>query len=155
MILVVLGTNDKPFDRLLQACEKLQLNEEIIVQAGETKFESSQMKVFDLIPFDEFDRLMDQARIVITHAGVGTILSALKKRKKVIACARLAKYGEHVNDHQIEIMEQFEKDGYLIAMRDFSTLPQLIEECERFEPRIYESSTDKVIAEIRNFIQQN
>ena len=72
------------------------------------------MEIFDLIPSDEFDDLVARAGLIITHGGAGSILTAIKKNKKVIAAARLKKYKEHTNDHQIQIVKEFAKDGYIL-----------------------------------------
>ena len=66
MIFVTLGTQDKSFDRLLKAIDKLDLDEEIIVQAGSTKYESSKMKIFDYVSGEDFEKYIDKADIVIT-----------------------------------------------------------------------------------------
>ena len=109
MIFVTLGTQDKSFERLLEAIDKAiikkQITEEVIVQAGYTKYESSNMKILNTIPKDEFLKLMDECTLLITHGGVGSIFDGLKKNKKVIACPRLSKYNEHTNDHQLEVLE--------------------------------------------------
>lgn len=156
MILVVLGTQDKPFTRLLEAME-VQINEgkikdQVIVQKGLTSFTSKRMTMFDLIAMDEFDALLNQADIVITHSGVGSILGALTKQKKVIACAREAKYGEHTNDHQLEILGQFAKMGYVLPCTDFSELAKMLENINDFTPNPYKSTTKCVVDEIKSFI---
>ena len=113
MIFVILGTQDKKFPRLLEAVQKaidekkISKKEKIIVQAGSTKFESSNMQIIDYMPGEQFEEYIEKADIIICHAGVGTILTALEKGKKVIAAARLKEYGEHVNDHQLQILENF------------------------------------------------
>ena len=89
MILVTLGTQDKAFPRLLEAIEKQlkkgTINDEVIVQAGCTAFESEQMKLFDLIPMEQFDELLARCDLLITHGGVGTIMAGLRLGKKIIA----------------------------------------------------------------------
>ena len=65
------------------------------------------MKIFDLIPMDEFDEMIKKCDLLITHGGVGSIITGLKNNKKVIAAARLSKYNEHVNDHQLQIIDNF------------------------------------------------
>lgn len=156
MILVILGTQDKPFTRLLESLESQisegKIQDEVVVQKGLTSFKSEHMKMFDLIPMDEFDQLLNEADLVITHAGVGSILGALMKRKRVIACAREAKYGEHTNDHQLEILAQFASMGYLLPCYDFSDLSNMIENIEDFSPNPYESTTKRVVDEIKSFI---
>lgn len=157
MILVVLGTQDKPFTRLLNALET-QVNagliqDELIVQSGLTHFESQKMKCFDLLPMEEFERLMEQADCIITHGGVGTILNAVKKGKKVLACPRLAKYQEHGNDHQLQLCNEFEKKGYVLVCEEFDELYQKIEEVKQFTPLPYASSTHEVVKVISDYIK--
>ena len=109
MILVTLGTQDKSFKRLLEKLEeeleKGKIKDEIIVQAGYTEFASNKMTIKKLIPMDEFDDLIEKCDILITHGGVGSIITGLRKNKKVIAVARLKKYKEHTNDHQLQIID--------------------------------------------------
>lgn len=159
MILVVLGTQDKPFTRLLEALDVQKkaglIQDEIIVQAGCTKLATDSMKLFDLLPIDEFDMMINDADVIITHAGVGSILSALKKGKKVIACARLAQYGEHTNDHQLQIQEEFARQGYLIRCEDFSKIYEIINEIDEFQPNPYISTTENVVNTIRDFIRKH
>ena len=69
------------------------------------------MKILDEVPQDEFAKLVDKADVIITHGGVGSIITAITKGKKVIAVPRLGKYNEHVNDHQVEIIESFNEKG--------------------------------------------
>lgn len=113
LIFVTLGTQDKTFTRLLKAIEdeiiKGNIDEEVIVQAGYTKYFSDKMKIFDLISQEDFVLYMNRADLIITHGGVGSIITALKMNKKIIAVPRLAKYGEHINDHQLQIVKCFEK----------------------------------------------
>ena len=113
MILVTLGTQNNSFHRLLEEVQKNidngKIKEEVVVQSGYTKFNSPNMKILDEVPQDEFAKLVDKADVIITHGGVGSIITAITKGKKVIAVPRLGKYNEHVNDHQVEIIESFLK----------------------------------------------
>lgn len=157
MILVTLGTQDKSFARLLKAVEKEikngNIKENVIVQAGYTKYKSKHMEIFDLVSPKELDKLMNDARIIITHGGVGSILGALKYDKPVIAAPRLMKYAEHTNDHQIQIVEEFSKEGYLLYLDDFKKLPTLIEECKTFKPKKYRSNNSKFVKLLDNYIE--
>ena len=120
MIFVTLGTQDKSFSRLLKAIdkeiEKGNIKDKVVVQAGFTKYKSKNMEIFDLIPADKFDQYIEKSDLVITHGGAGSILTALKKNKKVIAAARLSKYKEHTNDHQIQIVKEFSDEGYILMI---------------------------------------
>lgn len=146
MILVTLGTQDKSFTRLLEAIQK-QINlgnikERVVVQAGCTKFDSNDMEMFDLIPMDDFDKLIGECDLLITHGGVGSIIAGLNKGKKVIAAARLKKYKEHVNDHQLQIIDNFSKKGYILKLDDFEKLDELLKEVVNFKPNKYKSNAD-------------
>lgn len=156
MILVVLGTQDKTFERLLDAVaneiDKGFIKEKVIVQAGYTKYEHSGMEMFDLIPMKEFDRLISECDILITHGGVGSIVGGLKNNKKIIAAPRLSEYNEHTNDHQLQIIEEMEKKSYLIGLYDFNKLAEAIENVKKLKPKKYVSTTDKIINLVEEFI---
>ena len=159
MILVVLGTQDKQFPRLLEAVDSCIENgvitDKVVVQAGQTKYESKNMEILDLLPAPEFEKLMDEADIVITHGGAGTILSAIKKGKKVIAAARLAKYKEHHNDHQKQIIGEFADKGYILELKDFHKLDVMIKKAKSFKPKKFVSNTDHMISLIDNYIKED
>lgn len=157
MILVVLGTQDKKFTRLLKAVEreikKGNIKDRVVVQAGQTDYKSDVMEIFDLMSAPEFDKLMDEADIVITHGGAGTILTAIKKGKKIIAAARLAKYKEHHNDHQKQIIKEFADQGYLLELKDFNKLDELLKKIKTFKPKKFESNTPNMIKLLEEYIE--
>ena len=156
MILVTLGTQDKSFKRLLEAIDKQvelgNIKDKIVVQAGCTKYESKNMEIFDLIPMEKFDDLIKSCDLLITHGGVGSIITGLKNDKKVIAAARLEKYKEHTNDHQLQIIENFSNDGYILSLDNFDELDKILEKAMKFKPKKYVSNTDKMIKIIEDFI---
>ena len=159
MILVMLGTQNNSFHRLLEEIDKLindgLIKEDIVVQAGYTKYESTNMKIFDFISSDELDKLEQQADCIITHGGVGSIISSIEKDKKVIAVPRLKQYGEHVNDHQLDIVQSFDKLGYIIGITDISQLGDALQQIETFEPKKYIQNTGKIISIVQDFIDNN
>ena len=159
MILVTLGTQDKPFTRLLEAVQKQidngNIKDEVVVQAGYTKFKSKDMKIYDLIPYEKFDKLVEQCDILITHGGVASILNGIKNGKKVIAAARLKEYGEHTNDHQLQIISDFAKKGYLLELKDFDKLNDVIETAKKFKQKKYVSNTENFIRHIKDYIDNN
>lgn len=156
MILVTLGTQDKPFPRLLKALEELKkqnlIKDEVLVQAGYTQYNSDVLKIKDYYSQIELDKLRQQADLIITHAGVGSILDSLKFKKKVIGVARLKKYGEHANDHQYEILDVFYNDGYILRCDDFDQLANVIESANKFSPKLYPFDNSKVLLTILNAI---
>ncbi len=158
MILVTLGTQDKNFVRLLEKIDQLINNglikDKVIVQAGFTKYNSENMEIFDLIAQDEFNDLMDKADIIITHGGVGNIISALEKNKKVIAVPRLAKYGEHINDHQTQIIAKFNALGYIIGLQDVDELDDAVKQIKKFKPKKFVHDNSKMLNLVSKLIDK-
>ena len=135
----MLGTQNNSFHRLLEEIDRLieigKINDEVIVQAGYTKYKSQNMKIVDFVSNDEIEKLEQQADCIITHGGVGSIIGSIEKGKKVIAVPRLKQYGEHVNDHQLDIVESFDKLGYIIGITDVSQLEEALQRVKVFEPK--------------------
>lgn len=158
MILVLLGTQDKSFKRLLEyvdnAIENKVIKEKVIAQVGHTKYESKNIEMFDLIPRNEMDKLIEEAHLIITHGGVGFISDAIKHNKKIIAVPRLKKYNEHTNDHQLQIIEEFSKLGYLLPLYEKDTLENVLKKSITFIPKKYKKN-HRIIDIIEEFIENN
>lgn len=159
MVLVLLGTQNNSFHRLLEEVQKNidngNIKEEVVVQKGYTKFESKDMKIYSQIPIEELKKLVDESDLVITHGGVGSILTALEKNKKVIAVPRLKQYSEHVNDHQLDIVKSFNDAGYIIGLNSVEELGQALERVKEFVPEKYVKNTGNVLKIIEDFIDNN
>lgn len=160
MIFVTLGTQDKPFERLIKAVENQvelgNITEEVIVQSGCTKYISDKLKIIPYMTIDELNKYLIDARLIITHAGVGTIIQALEIGKTVIAAARKKEFGEHVSDHQQQFLENFSSKGYIIPLLDFDKLDEVIKQAEDFKPNKFESNNSNFITstiqEINNLL---
>ena len=159
MILVTLGTQDKEFTRILAEIDRLidkkVIKEEVIVQAGYTKYESKNMKIFDYVSKKKLEEYMNEASFIITHAGVGTIFDALKKNKKIIAVPRLSKYKEHNNDHQLELIEEFKKENLIIPVIEMDELEPAIKKIKNFKPNKYDSNNLNMVKLVSDYIDNN
>ena len=159
MIFVTLGTQDKSFERLLKAIdreiERGNIKEKVVVQAGYTKYETKNMEIMDLVSQDEFDKLMKECSLLITHGGVGSILTGIKYGKPVIAAARLKKYKEHNNDHQKQIIKEFGDLGYILELRDFNKLGKMIEKSKNFKARKFTSNTHNMVKLVSDYIEED
>lgn len=157
MIFVTLGTQDKSFKRLPNKIQELVdkkiIKDEVIIQVGTTKFKSNNIIVFDLMSMEQFKEYIEKCDLLITHGGVGTILDALKQNKKIIAFPRLSKYGEHVNDHQIQIINEFYNNGYIMTGK-IDDMQELIEQSKTFENKKYKSNNYKFNKLISNYIDK-
>lgn len=118
MIYVTLGTQAKDFSRCMKMVEELvveaNIKDKVVAQTGYTTYHPTNVECFDFVSEDKYQELMENADIIISHAGTGALFSSIKKGKKVIAVARLAKYGEMVNDHQTEIVRKLSGEGYIL-----------------------------------------
>ncbi len=155
MILVTLGTQKQKFYRLLEAVEKLKTKEKIIVQAGwSADYKSDKMKIFDFISYDEMEKYIEKASVIITHGGTGSIIMPLQHNKKVIAAPRLEKYGEHLNDHQMEIVNVFSDEKHILAFNDGDDLQKIYDESKKFKPIPYKSNTKNFIKKLEEEIEK-
>ncbi len=152
MIFVTLGTQDKPFKRLLDYLEHSNIDDEIVVQNGFTEYKSNKLKLFKYLDKDKFDEYLKKADFVICHAGVGTIVNCLKDGKKVLTVPRLAKYGEHQNDHQLQIANAYYQKGYILVMNDGDDFDKKIEELKHFEPKTFVSNNEIFVNKLKKYI---
>lgn len=110
MIFVTVGTHEDGFDRLLTEMDRLVatgvVTEEVVYQAGYSQVKPRRGRVEALLPFDEVQRLMGAARIVVTHGGPASIMQALAHGKLPIVVPRQARFGEHVDDHQVRFAQR-------------------------------------------------
>lgn len=149
MIFVLLGTQDAPFTRLtnmiLELVEDDTWSEEIVIQAGVTPV-SWENQYVTVAPFFEqtvFHRYFQEARIIITHGGAGTLFEALSAQKKTIVVPRRAEYGEHIDNHQLELSEYFAKEGY-VTLGDSESLQRIIEKTSKQTFKKYEANKSLV-----------
>ncbi len=153
MIFVTLGSQKFQFDRLLQAVDELKTDEEIFAQIGYSNYEPQNYEYKKFLDRDEFENVMDKADIVITHGGTGAIIGAVKKGKKVIAVPRLKKYGEHVDDHQLQLVEQFKDLNLICACKNVDKLDEAVKIVQRTKYSCYQSNTFNIIQNIDNYIK--
>ena len=163
MIFVSCGTQDKEFRRLFIEIERLieegKIKDNVIAQIGNTKFKTNllenKMKVIEFASPDEMKELIKSADLIITHGGVATIIEGINLEKKIIAVPRLKKYKEHVNDHQLQIIENFNEKGYIIGTKGVEEIEEALKKVPRFEPKKYESNNKKFLIRLENSIINN
>ena len=156
MIFVTLGSQKFQFNRLLKEIdvlvEKKIITDEVFAQIGYSDYLPSNYRYKNFLNRDEFAEMQEKADIVITHGGTGAIIGAVKKGRKVIAVPRLAKYGEHVDDHQIQLVEQFNEMELIYSCNDVQELKTAIEEIRTKKYNDYHSNTAVIINSIEKFL---
>lgn len=156
MIFITLGSQKFQFNRLLCAVDKLveqgKINDEVFAQRGYSDYIPQHFAFKDFLRHDEFEKMVQKADIVLCHGGTGTIIGAIKQGKKVIAVSRLKKYGEHVDDHQVQLLKQFENMNIIEVCHNLEQLDKLIEMTKKKTYQRYISNTEKIIESIEKYI---
>lgn len=158
MIFIILGSQKFQFNRLLIEVdfliEKGYIKEKVIAQTGYSDYKPINYEYKDFMDKDEFLSKIDESSIIITHGGTGSIINSLIKEKNVIAVPRDCKYNEHVDNHQYEIVRQFEKAGYIIGVYDVDEIKYGLQNIKNFVAKKYISNTQTIINFIESFIEE-
>lgn len=131
MIFVTVGTHEQPFNRLIKEVDRLKkegiITGEVFIQTGFSTYEPQYCDWKNIISYPEMEDYMNRADIIITHGGPATFMGAIAKGKKPIVVPRQEKFGEHVNDHQLEFAYQV-KNRYdnIEVIEDIKTLQQFL-----------------------------
>ncbi|RHU49379.1 PssE/Cps14G family polysaccharide biosynthesis glycosyltransferase [Coprococcus sp. TF11-13] len=157
-IFITLGSQKFQFNRLLKAVDELCEKEivdaaGVFAQIGYSDYLPRKYSYKKFLDRDEFSNEMGKADIVITHGGTGAIIGAVKKGKKVIAVPRLVKYGEHVDDHQLQLIKQFDELNLICPCRDTNKLSDALDTVQKASYNGYESNTSNIISSIEEYIK--
>lgn len=125
MIFVTVGTHHDPFDRLLGALGALD-GGDLVVQYGPGAPPAGVEHAKAFMPFDEMLSNFRAADVVVTHAGVGSILCARREGHVPLVVPRQHALGEHVDDHQAELTRALERRGSVIAVWDAAKLAEAV-----------------------------
>lgn len=158
MIFVILGSQKFQFNRLVKKIDELvsegKIKDKVFAQIGYSDYEPQNYEFKKFLDREEFAEKIEEAAVIITHGGTGAIIGAVKKGKKVIAVPRLAKYGEHVDNHQTQIIDQFKELNLIEECRNLEKLEYDIENAVGKKYNSYISNTDKIIDDIVGFIER-
>lgn len=158
MIFVTLGSQKFQFNRMLVEIDRLieegKITEEVFAQIGTSDYKPKNFEYKDFVTQDEFKDYMNNANLVITHAGTGAIVTALKNDKLVIAIPRLAKYGEHVDNHQIQLIDEFKELNFIEPVYEIEQLANALEIVKKNRYNRYVSNTKNIINDIEKFIEE-
>jgi len=136
MIFVTVGMHSLGFPRLVRAMDELAatLSEEVVMQIGSTAYLPRHARTFTFADQAEMERLYAEARVVVSHAGAGSILTAQKARVPLILVPRLKQPGEIIDDHQLELARLLNEAGSAIVVEDVGELAQALERARNFPP---------------------
>lgn len=158
MIFVTVGSQKFQFNRLIHKVDDLvasgSIQEEVFIQCGESDYLPKYCDYAKYLNHERFAQISYQSDLFITHGGTGAIIGAVKKRKKVIAVPRLAKFGEHVDNHQLQILHQFERMNLILPCYNLDNLDNCISAIRHLKFNRYESNTQVIIDSITDYIDK-
>ena len=155
MIFLTVGSWRKGFDRLIKAVDELVENgfikEPVIAQIGHSSYVPKNMKTMEFCSPDDFSELISQARMIIAHAGIGTIAMAVRKQKPVVVVPRKSSLGEHFDDHQFATAKALEKEGKILVAYEVEQLEEKARQAENFVPEKTRPS-NQILSAVQQFI---
>jgi UDP-N-acetylglucosamine transferase subunit ALG13 len=128
VIFVTVGTNEAAFDRLVDAAGVLPGDEELVIQRGASRVDPARGDAVDFLPFDTLVDHVRRARIVITHAGVGSVMVALANGHRPIVVPRRGQLGEAVDDHQVTWARRVAREGLVLLVEDEADLAAAVDD---------------------------
>ena len=146
MIFVTVGTHEQPFNRLVEYMDKwaAEHEENVIIQTGFSTYVPKHCEWSKLYPYSQMVKLVEKARIIITHGGPSSFIMPLQIGKIPIVVPRKKEFDEHVNDHQVDFSKRVAKrNGDLIVIEDVSKLADAIENYSR------------IVAKMQNDVHSN
>lgn len=157
MIFVSVGTQRFQLNRLLKTIDELVekniITESVFAQIGHSDYKPINYEYIDFLDKENFDAYIEKSSVVVTHSGVGTIIAAVNRNKPVVVFPRLAKYDEHVDDHQLQIAEAFGENELVLMCGENDSLEKIIEKARTFEFKKYKSQRENVVNTIREYIR--
>ena len=157
-VFVTVGSQKFQFDRLIKAVDSLVASGAVqggaFAQTGACSYLPAHMANQRFLDRGQFRERMAGCDVVVTHGGTGAIIGAVKAGKRVVAVPRLARYGEHVDDHQVEIVEQFGQMGLIEPCMDPVDLPGAYARALAGNYLPYESNTERFVADLAEYIDE-
>jgi UDP-N-acetylglucosamine transferase subunit ALG13 len=153
MIFVTVGNHYQCFERLIRKMDEIagKIDEKVIMQIGHTNYKPINAEYFDFKTYPEIQELNQKARVVVCHGGEGSIITALEQGTPVISVPRLEKYGEHSNDHQLDIVKAMAEEGKIMAVCDVDELEDALKEVDKIKINVKRDK--RLVNALKGYIQ--
>jgi beta-1,4-N-acetylglucosaminyltransferase len=154
VIFVTVGMHTDGFPRLIQEMDRIAalIDEEVVMQIGATAYHPTTARWFPFTTEAEMKMLCEQARVIVSHAGSGSILTALQYGKPLIVMPRLQKYAEHVDDHQLELAGALSQVGALLVASETADLWRHLRSIDSFSPKALTGNRSRLVTALRNIV---
>jgi len=155
-VFVSVGTHNQQFNRLLEEIDRLVgeglLKDSVFAQTGNSSYKPKNFPFKKFITGKKYTQEFEKAKIVVSHGGAGTIINALEKQKPLIIVPRQKQFGEHTNNHQLDLAKALEAEGKAIAVVDEKQLKNALEKAKNFKPKIA-SNRAQLVQRIDDFLK--
>lgn len=153
MIFVSVGTNEARFDRLLQAVAGLPFDEELLIQHGHSsRIERPGAELVDFLTFDSMVDTIRAARLVVIHAGVGSVMVSVANGKRPLVVPRRKAFGEAVDDHQLQLGRRFAAAGLVTLVEDLADLAAAVAGAHEAAEMV--PSASSLAADLAGYLEQ-
>jgi UDP-N-acetylglucosamine transferase subunit ALG13 len=155
MIFITVGSQKFPFDRLIKKMDEICADHKnelgtVFAQIGSSNYIPKYMEYVAYLNKKEFEQKIQTCSLLITHAAVGAMISGLHNQKKIIAVPRLSSYGEHIDDHQLELGKELDRLNYLCFVSNIDDIYNVIQKIQRTNLKRYNNSPERIV----NYIEQ-
>ena len=153
MIYATVGTMFLDFPRLIHALDGIaeSTGERVLVQTGLCTTIPTCCEHFDFKSREEVIALQHDARVIVCHAGIGTVVEALRARNPVVVVPRRVEFNEHLTNHQLDLAEMVERRGWARMVLDIEELPDACANPPAV-PEHYEPATHRLVEAIRESV---
>lgn len=159
MIFVTVGAQ-MPFDRLVRTVDQWAAETErddVFAQIGESSYRPHRIDFRRFILPEQFERCFRQADVIVSHAGAGSVLTALRVQRPILVMPRLGRLNETRNDHQVAMAGRFEQLGYVTVAGDEIELRRKLHHIDDLATgqRIGDAADPRLLDTIRRFIEES
>jgi len=162
MIFVTVGNHYQGFNRLIQKMDEIASRSpyDVLIQKGYSTYCPRSVRYFDFVPIQAAMDYIRKSELVISHAGIGTIILCREYGIPLLIFPRRKKYGEHGTDHQVEIAKALEErsDDRISIVHEENQLEdkirEIVESHKKFAPA-ENTGRKNLIQAIRTFIEKS
>lgn len=159
LIFVCVGSREYQFNRLLKEIDRLieteVIKEKVFAQIGQSTYTPKNYNYERFLSVEEFKGYQADSDFIISHAGTGALIGALKEEKQVIAVPRLHKFKEHTDDHQVQVATMLNDEGYLKMVLEIKELGVVYENMLEYPINKKYQRPSMVFDIISDFIKNN
>jgi len=153
MIFCTVGSTNFDFSRLVKKMDDISksIDEKVVLQIGGTKYTPKYAEYFKFKSRKEIGKYYNESKIIVGHAGTGTIITAFRYNKPIIIVPRRKKFNEAVDDHQLEIAKKLEDNGMVIVVYDINNLKKTLEKKELYKKNML-GERDELIRNLKRYL---